>query len=265
MKKIICLLAIVALSAPMFAAEITITAEAAGGNLIIGYTSDMADGDPCLPVGIALKVTGNGGAMITGVVDWDKVEYPVYLDYAYTEETEGDGYTNDPEWEGHPFAAAEDAPGALDPATLPASEVIICMGRLTDPPSAGPAEATLVTIAVDCGDGTFDVTEEAMYRGGIVSALVGTDLTVVPAEGVTCGGTGGPACWECPSQLVGDTNNDGAVNFIDLNDLKAAIFTSDGDAAYNACADFNRDGSVNFIDLNTLKQNIFTSGHETCD
>ncbi|HUT31215.1 MAG TPA: GEVED domain-containing protein [Sedimentisphaerales bacterium] len=74
----------------------------------------------------------------------------------------------------------------------------------------------------------------------------------------------GYTCWdplECAGQPLGDGTCDGAVNFLDLNQLKLAFFATKGQPLYNCCADYNHDNAVNFLDLNTLKLNFFTSGH----
>ena len=51
--------------------------------------------------------------------------------------------------------------------------------------------------------------------------------------------------------------NDCLVNFLDLNVMKAAFFTSTGMPLWNPDADGNGDGSVNFLDLNLMKGNFF--------
>jgi hypothetical protein len=49
-----------------------------------------------------------------------------------------------------------------------------------------------------------------------------------------------------------DLDNDGAVNFSDLAEMKRVFFSSDPDA------DLNCDGSVNFGDLAIMKRHFFT-------
>ncbi len=56
----------------------------------------------------------------------------------------------------------------------------------------------------------------------------------------------------------GDLDNDGAVNFGDLNIMKSVFFTADADA------DLNGDGAVNFGDLNILKSMFFKSPGPSC-
>lgn len=57
------------------------------------------------------------------------------------------------------------------------------------------------------------------------------------------------------SGLMGDTDNDGDVDFTDLRRLASAYGSSAGDPLYNSAADFNDDGKVNFSDLRLLAAN----------
>lgn len=54
-------------------------------------------------------------------------------------------------------------------------------------------------------------------------------------------------------------SGDCSVNFVDLNALKAAIFSSAGTPAYNPNADLDFNGSVNFADLGSMKGQFFGS------
>lgn len=53
--------------------------------------------------------------------------------------------------------------------------------------------------------------------------------------------------------------NDCMVNFADLQALKAAFFSSPGNAGWNADADFNSDEVINFLDLQVLKTLFFSA------
>ncbi|NND61392.1 MAG: peptidoglycan DD-metalloendopeptidase family protein [Gammaproteobacteria bacterium] len=55
----------------------------------------------------------------------------------------------------------------------------------------------------------------------------------------------------------GDINNDGLTNFIDLNLLKSAFFSSPGAPGWNPDADMNGDLAINFIDLQMMKNMFF--------
>ncbi len=58
--------------------------------------------------------------------------------------------------------------------------------------------------------------------------------------------------------LVGDVNNDGCVDVVDLLYLVDAFGAVTGDANYNPACDFNSDGSVDVIDLLTMVDNFGT-------
>jgi parallel beta-helix repeat protein len=55
--------------------------------------------------------------------------------------------------------------------------------------------------------------------------------------------------------IVGDINDDGVVNYIDLGILGASYGLSLEEAGYNVAADLNGDGIVNYIDLGMLGAN----------
>jgi hypothetical protein len=224
MKKLLFILAIIAMTTPLMAQTVDFSVTDVGnGQAQIGYANN---GVPAadLPVGIALKVVVTG-CEVTGLVSYDPCEFPAYIDYAYTEETSGDGY--DPLGEGHPLAKEENAPGRLDTGTdLPATTVYVCMGRVQDGvagPNPGPESvANLVTLQLAddvSGDsvGYVSVYEDVSSRGGVVGggAAFATNL---PQEDVEIGfgcytgpdkaeweAVGSPKCWCCPRQCHGDT------------------------------------------------------------
>jgi hypothetical protein len=154
MKKLLFILAIIAMTTPMMAQTVDFAVtDLGGGQVQIGYANN---GVPAadLPVGIALKVECTGCEII-GLVSYDMDEFPAYIDYAYTEETAGDGY--DPLGEGQPLAENEDDPGRLDEAALGVGNnvttVYVCMGRVQDAvpgPNPGPGTvANLVTLQLE--------------------------------------------------------------------------------------------------------------------
>ena len=232
MKKLLFILAIIAMTTPIMAQSVDFVVTDLGGQKVqIGYTNN---GVPAadLPVGIALKVVVSG-CEITGLVSYDQVEFPAYIDYAYSEETVGDGY--DPLGEGQPLAENEDTPGRLDEAALgvgnDVTTVYICMGRVQDAtivppngvagPNPGPATVVnLVTLLLDIpgSEGLVSVYEDSSSRGGVVG---GGDpfATNLPQEDVPIAGgcfpsahpdyaewvaAGSPKCWCCPQQCHGD-------------------------------------------------------------
>jgi hypothetical protein len=229
MKKLLFILAIIAMTTPMMAQTVDfVVTDLGDGQVQIGYTNN---GVPAadLPVGIALKVECTG-CEVSGLVSYDQAEFPAYIDYAYTEETSGDGY--DPLGEGQPLAKEENAPGRLDlAADLPATTVYVCMGRVQDGvagPNPGPGTVVnLVTLQLadttESGDGLVSVSEDLSSRGGVVG---GGDpfATNLPVENVeiiftticypackpdyqTFLDVGSPDCWCFPRQCHGDADN----------------------------------------------------------
>ena len=246
MKKLLLILAIIAMTTPMMAQTVDfVVTDMGGGEVQIGYANN---GVPAadLPVGIALKVVCTG-CEVTGLVSYDQVEFPAYIDYAYTEETSGDGY--DPLGEGQPLAKEEDAPGRLDTGTdLPATTVYVCMGRVQDGvagPNAGPGTVVnLVTLlmAETTGSATVTVSEDLSSRGGVVGGgdPFATNLPVEDVD-VTFGcfpsddpahqswlDVGSPDCWCYPRQCHGDADGlrEGAVKKWYVGSLDVGILVS---------------------------------------
>jgi len=260
MKKLLSLLLVCALSAPLFAGAVTLTAvDNQDGTCTINM--EITDGSV---VGIALDVAVNAGADLTAVaVD---SFFDIFIDAAYDMETATPG--------SYAYGAGQpvclvDGPGATDIATAMAGSrtFAVCAGGLGGaslPLAAAPAAPTTVALLTLTGDdgaaGTIDLNA---IRGGIVCAdATAATVTGVPLAWTITAGT--TDCWDCAGQALGDSSGDGAVNFIDLGQMKAAFFTSTGAPLYNKCADFNRDGSVNFIDLGILKANFFTTVGPVC-
>lgn len=284
MKKVLCLIAVLALAAPLFAAEVTVNVTDDGNAKVkIGYdASAVAEADR--PVGIALKVVVTKGR-IKALDSYDNTELPVYIDYAYTAETGTPGsYAIGA---GQPLAASETVPGALDLGSLPVTMVVVCMGRLqtgVPGPNPGPAiVANLVTLELEqnpadpCNYAYVTVSAEAV-RGGIVGAGAAftTNLPVGPVAVQIVAPPAGPACWmdavlgtrQCNGDYAGaapgDNLPDGNVNSTDFLTLKASYGKSYPDAAYNPCADANRNGSVDSTDFLALKAYYGLSVPGTC-
>lgn len=199
MKKLVCLIAVFALTAPVMA-DITITTETLNdGKVKIGYTTD----DPCsLPVGIGLILDAGADDIEECVVDGANV-HDIYIDYASDDPcTYGLG-------DGIPTAKANEAGSLALPA---ASPVALCMGILDDQ-NDPPASGTLCKITA-C-DATITISADPL-RGGIVdqngnamaSNLPIVDLALGPCDGI------------CP----GDMDGNGSRTLNDLSLLSQALF-----------------------------------------
>ena len=173
MKKLIAIIAVVALAAPLYAAEVTVTASDAGdGKLQIGITS-TGPSDPNVPIGISFVVSLSDGANIgvdpnVAVLSTDPT-YNVYIDAAFEL---GSSWTLGAS---HPLAHTDQA-GFPDPN---ASSFSVSMGRLDPAPHSALNIPNLLTIQLlqgagaeaECGSTSFNVTiQDDTLRGGNVGA-----------------------------------------------------------------------------------------------
>ncbi len=255
MKKLVCLLMVLGLVAPVMAGEITFTAvDNANGTFTLGYSSYNGDA----PVGIALVLSNNDSV---DFIDFTAVDsfFDIYIDAAHDL-----GAAYDPDTNGGEAVANPNAAGAL---ALPANPISLCMGELdaADAPAAG----IIGTIALDMAKGDPDVDVTIVtddLRGGVVDVMAaamtvnsGNPITVTvtfPNDNPYAG-----TCWDntqCAIQHLGDATCDGRVNAPDLAKLKLSWLKGFGNPAYNCCANFNRTSSVNAPDLAILKLNWLT-------
>jgi len=233
MKKMIAILAVVALTASCFASNITITVSTAGQVATIGYTATGG-----VPVGISMKLTRNSGTASLASVNDAAGTHRVYIDYAYTNGTAGMDPITGIKAGAHPVALAT-GPGAV---TLPTSTfpVALCMGTLGTAPTTGTLAAITFT-----GIGNFTLSADTANRGGIVDATGAAMVVTFPAAFNVGGG-----CATCK----GDLNGDARVRTADLA-LLIGLLNTNGtnfDAALAPCGDMNGDGRVRTADLALL-------------
>jgi len=76
--------------------------------------------------------------------------------------------------------------------------------------------------------------------------------------------SGGPACWNYPTQCHGDTDNTGDVKGSDFLALKGSWYKCTPDPNYNPCADFDHDGCVKGSDFLILKSNWYQTVGANC-
>jgi len=244
MKKMIAILAVVALTASCFASSITITATATGSAVTIGYSATGG-----VPVGISMQLSATTGSLSIAnraAVNDAAGTHKVYIDYAYTNGTANLNATTgiDSTGAAHPVALTT-GPGAKTlPATLP---VALCMGTLGTAPASGTLDVITFT-----GTGTLHFAADTANRGGIVDAT-GAAMTVTwPADlpiGAVC---------------KGDSNGDNKVNLADVTAIVGKLspltppthippYTIPStDPAYKAADDYNSDGKVNLADVTAI-------------
>ena len=276
MRKLVCLLVVMFMAAPVLADDpcsiITITGSSTvESQLNLYYNVSAVSVDT--PVGISLTLTCDGDGAINGdpCILYVDPCFPVYLDYAHDQIPGGwepcdwnpasPLYEFDPP-EGSPLADA-DVAGQPSGAV---QEFALCMGRLVegDDPVQKAVTRLLATIKLEGTDSTNVVVASDALRGGTVGSPFTVNIDIAPGGVEVALPAGGPdpSCWNaCSGQPLGDADCNGAVNLDDLDLFKAAIFTAPGSGAWNQCADFNHTCSVNLDDLDIFKANIFTGGY----
>jgi len=295
MKKVVCLIAVLALTAGVYAQNVTITADVAGDTLTLGYD---ATGSAAMPVGFSFIVTATGGGAVAAATDVGLADsfFDVFIDYAADDPAAyqaGADPTTGVLAGAHPLALT-DAAGA---AAFPATVFAVSAAELANVATI-PAVGTICTLKFD-GNATVCFSEDTL-RGGVVDATGAAMTVTLPADCVEVGGQeclyvdqvfsyagpglainltvtqamvdrwvtlGKPDCWCCLAQKAGNivtTNLNATVNSADLNAIRLAWLKNVGQAGYNACADVNLSGGVNSADLNVIRTHwLMTVG--TCN
>lgn len=274
MKKVVCLIAVLALTAGVYAQNVTITAAVDGDTITLGYD---ATGSAAMPVGFSFIVdAGTASLAAAGDVGLADSFFDVFIDFAsddpaaYQAGVIAEGQEATGIWSvAHPIAKADGAGAAAFPATVfavSAAELANVAGI--------QATGTICTLKMT-GTGTVCFSEDTL-RGGVVDAT-GAAMAVtfdpecvnVPGGEVPCFvgqpqeaywvSVGSPECWCWPRQCHGDADDFGQgkspyapVASYDLDVLKVAYgkttaqlladptITVGGHAVAKACADFTR-------------------------
>ncbi len=277
MKKLLTLIAVLALTAPVFAAQgdpnVLISCTDEGGGIVrVDYEVLVEDGvTPALMRGVALDITVDAGTIdeisdyATGSTPADSTMIPT----GYSVFMGSIQFAADPNYVsdfGDPVAPNTD-PDALD--GLGSMGITVELGSLYAEGDPAPGMSGMLfrlTVTDEC-----DMTIAAnTTRGGCVLEDGSPANVVSPGCHIIPGPTE-PPCWSCPGQPFGDTNGDGNVNFADLINLKKAFNTTSAgsphgtDAGeYNCCVDFDHSGAINFAELIKLKQYFNTGPYDTC-
>lgn len=261
MRSLICLIAVLMITAPVMA-TVNFTVTGAGQQVTIGYTSD-----PCDSVrGVALLVTCSTGNKMN-TVDSIATAFNTYIDYAYDDPcayTVGSGALTD-------AIAKHDGPGVDATRILPS---VICMGVLDE--SAGQASGpgstdNLITFTMDNSlTNTITIAADTLRsETGAVGSDLDTNLPItiqLPASTDCLDiGTdpsfdywvaqGKPDCWCYPRQCHGDANGTSTgsafagyvyVGVPDLDIMAPAFGVKEdpkgpGISGIQVCADFDHD------------------------
>ena len=289
MKKVICLIAVLALTAPALAGTITLSAVDNGnGSCNINFSTTGSS-----IAGIALDVTAVNA--ITGCAVGNSF-FDVLIDLAYDEETGGNGYTYG---EGSNPVADPVAAGQL---SLPQTSFCISMaglGGTVNPLATAPTSGTLAVMSDD-GTGSSGTITANVIRGGAVDNA-GNAMTIAGLPlAFSIADTGGPPCftmgwtdsdgdvitdaamvtryngltqaekdcWCSPCFGSGDGNMDCAISSGDFDmvvNLLTGVFLSP--YAGNACGDYNYDGALtsgDFSEVVDLLTGVFNTCTWTC-
>ena len=188
MKKLVCLLVVFGLTAPLLGANVITfkVTSPANGELQIDYVVDPASDDS--PVGIALNVSCSDGATADSAdIQQTSDQFDVYIDYVNTlTQTYDPCDFEDPcvyqQGDGHPLADPENA-GAL---AAPAGDYSICAGRLVEDPQNNPADPcdTLINQVLQQGSASYTDVVVAVddKRGGVVGSAF--EVNIVDGDGV---------------------------------------------------------------------------------
>jgi len=284
MKKVVCLIAVLALTAGVYAQNVTITAEVTGGDTItLKYD---ATGSAAKPVGFSFIVdAGTASLAAAGDVGLADSFFDVFIDFAADDPAAYQAGA-DPATGvlagAHPIAMA-DAAGA---AAFPATVFAVSAAELANVATI-PATGTICTLKMT-GVGTVCFSEDTL-RGGVVDTTgaamtvtlpgcveVGAipecfavgkvfsyagpgnavNMTVTQAQYDVWAALGKPECWCCTAQKAGNAvtlNGNATVNTADLAAMRASWNKTYTVVGYNPCADFNCQGSVNTADLAILR------------
>ncbi len=249
MKKLaILLVAIMAM--PLFAVTATWTDNGDGtGTLVLDATGDGEN-----IVGLALNVDSAAALDIDSIAP---ANLNIYMDYAYDQEVNGDGWTYGEGDADASNAAADQA--VAGPVALPAAAFCVSAGYLNGETTPGADGAATVTIVFSGESADIDLSEN-LARGGIVG-VNGTDLALTGDVADLTISAGG--CATC----AGDFSGDNFVNTLDLQLLVNALGAAGSpfnipstDAAYNDCGDFSGDGFMNTLDLQLLVNYLGAAG-----
>jgi len=269
MKKIIFALVVLLLAAPVWAADVDITAVADGNVVTVSYNASGAPNDVRA---FALDITlESDTATIVDVNCADNADY-----YIYPGKIEIDGDDID---YGDCLCDFK-ALGGEDTNGVTVEMASLYVGEGNDP---GPTGVLLTFVVVGCDDANVVINTNAI-RGGVVledpALEAGVDFTLsmtgctvvldscydgcLPLDDPAWANwdeVGRPGSWCCAYQNMGDTNGDGCINIQDLmQTFKPAYGKCYPDAAYNPDADTNQDKCVNIQDL---MQN-FKPNYGTC-
>jgi len=278
MKKVVCLIAVLALTASVNAGVVITAAEGTGANdnkLVLSYTADA--GDELVGLAVVLDA-GTGGDTIKVTSGWAIDSFfDVFIDAYKTDPAKLDDTTFGDDGT-TPFADTE-GPGQV---TTDSAKVSLCVAALPADHVGKASSAELAVIDVNDGDADGEVTVcvtldtlrggPVDIEGAVAATINGSCVTIVLAAPECLKNTateytawetfGKPACWCFPRQCRGDFNGTKQGTYWvysqDLTGLKDAYQKSVAQMTGNRiCADFNHSAQGSYRvysqDLSILK------------
>jgi len=280
MKKVVCLIAVLALTASTYAGVVITAAEGTGPNdnkLVLSYTADA--GDELVGLAVVLDA-GTGGDTIKVNSGWAIDSFfDVFIDAYKTDPAKLDDTTFGDDGT-TPFADTE-GPGQV---TTDSAKVSLCLAALPADHLGKASSSELAVIDVNDGDAdgavTVCVTLDTLrggpvdIEGAVAATIEGSCVTIILGTPECLKNTapeynawvsyGKPDCWCFRRQCNGDANGAAVlgkwVTSADLNILKAVYNATLANVlAYpgGICADFNHAAvlgkPVTSADLNILK------------
>jgi hypothetical protein len=274
MKKLLTMIAVFALTAPVFAADgdpnVEITCHDEGNGVVrVDYEVLDEGNSPGLMRAIALRISTSNTALIDAITDYDTVGEPVPADSTQIP----DGYViymgsiqfaTDPNYVssfGDPVAPSGD-PGAGD--DLPdAEEIVVEMGSLyEDGGTAPPAQGTLFKLQLDANGETSTVVEieGESTRGGDLGECVLEDGRQANVISSGCTVEFQPACWSYDCHMCGDSDGNCSITSADI----LALVDAWPPKPYDPCADFNHSTTITSADVLILVDHWATGSDPGC-
>jgi len=248
MKKLIGLLTVVLLAAPVMAG-VTITCSVNGNDVTVGYDSS---GEPELVRIFTLDIVVDGGATITAVSDVS-ADY-----YVHPGSISVDPQTGEVTNYGSPVA---------DPVVYPngtlggigTSGMTVEMGSLyaesdTAHPTPPPAVGDLLTFTVS-GPCCVTITENTRRSGIVLEDPTVASNPVFPNQTQCC------VEGQCP--CLGDMTGDGWISPTDLSDLTSKLLPYKTNfywrpASAGPCGDMNQDGWLSPTDISAIVSKLLS-------
>lgn len=258
MKRLVCLLAVLMLTAPTFA-DVTISVAADG---TVTYANPEGQRIRAMALDISVntgQITGLSGYKTDGYSTSGSPGYGIYM-------TSIDlSVPASPVW-GSPDAATADNPHSA--GDIPGAAITVELGSLYDPdvPADGPVEAsgTLCVLEVDTTPAVVTIALNTDIGGIILEDNSSAALAGASGGTITLGVYDGPACWEYAQICRGDSDGSSFVDTADWPHFRDSFFKGYGDAAYDPCGDYDMSGFVDTVDWPAFRDNFYTSPTGSC-